>query len=477
MDYDYDVIVVGGGGAGMTAAIVAHDAGASVMILEADGKLGGATWLSGGVIYAAGTSVQRAQGIEDTPQAMFDYIMTLNAWQTRPDIIRTFAERSAEAVEWMLNLGAEYEWVVKSGVDTVPRGHCTKGGGYTIGELLKNEVGARGIETALQTRVERLLVEDGRVCGVHAAGIDLRAKAVVLTTGGLGNSPTMRAKYFPSAAQHGDIVYAVHDDAPFILGDGIKLGEQVGAEITGHDTGLVLPSAALVPKAVEAFLPPWMMLVNDAGHRFMPENSPYAVSGYLINEQPGAHAWGIFDEKTMVEGSADKRFSDPYHSGEVSQTWDEDLIRKHVGTGRIKTANSLDDLADMVGVNRLALRGTVARYNRDAHAGIDSEWEKQAPRHFPIDAAPYFAVEVRASVIGQTSAGVDIDPTTRVRDRNGLVIPGLFAAGETVGCIQGKRYSGGGMGVGNALTFGRIAGEQVAAEVLSNEPLPGLQPA
>lgn len=477
MDYDYDVIVVGGGGAGMTAALVAHEAGASVMILEADGKLGGATWLSGGVIYAAGTSVQKKLGIEDTPQAMYDYIMTLNAWQTRPDIIRTFSERSAEAVEWMVSLGAEYEWVVKSGVDTVPRGHCTKGAGFTIGELLKNEVGAKGIETALNTRVERLLFEDGRVCGVHADGVDLHAKAVVLTTGGLGNSPTMRAKYFPSAAQHGDIVYAVHDDAPFILGDGIKLGEQVGAEITGIDTGLVLPSAALVPNSVEAFLPPWMMLVNVDGHRFMPENAPYAVSGYLINEQPGARAYGIFDEKTLVEGSADKRFSDPYHTGEVSQTWDEDLIRKHVGTGRIKTADTLEEIADMCGINRLALRATAERYNADARNDVDTEWEKNAPRHFPIDEAPYFAVEVRASVIGQTSAGVDIDATTRVRDRNGATIPGLFAAGETVGCIQGKRYSGGGMGVGNALTFGRIAGEEVAKEVLANDPLPGLETA
>jgi fumarate reductase flavoprotein subunit len=477
MNYDYDVIIVGGGGAGMTAAIVAKDAGASVMILEADDKLGGATWLSGGVIYAAGTSVQKAHGIDDSPQAMFDYVMTLNAWQTRPDIIRTFAERSAEAVEWMISLGAEYEWVVKSGVDTVPRGHCTKGAGFTIGELLKNEVGARGIETALKTRVERLLVEDGRVCGVHADGVDLLAKAVILTTGGLGNSPTMRGKYFPSAAQHGDIVYAVHDDAPFILGDGIKLGEQVGAEITGIDTGLVLPSAALVPKSVEAFLPPWMMLVNDDGHRFMPENAPYAVSGYLINEQPRAHAWGIFDEKTLIEGSSDKRFSDPYHTGEVSQTWDEALIRKHVKTGRVKQADTLEALADMIGVNRHALRATAHRYNSDARNGVDTEWEKNAPKHFPIDAAPYFAVEVRASVIGQTSAGVDIDATTRVRDRNGQIIPGLFAAGETVGCIQGKRYSGGGMGVGSALTFGRISGEEVAKEVLANNPLPGREAA
>lgn len=467
MKTDYDIIVVGGGGAGMTAALFAHQAGASVMILEADKRLGGATWLSGGVVYAAGTSVQKKLGIEDNAQAMYDYIMTLNAWETRPDIVRTFAENSAESVEWLISLGAEYQWVVRSGVDTVPRGHCTVGAGITVGDLLRNEVGAKGIETALNTRVERLLLEDGRIVGVHASGMDLRAKAVIITTGGFGNSPGMRAKYFPSVAQHGDIVYAVHNDAPFILGDGIKLGEAVDAQITGIDTGLVLPSAGLVPGSVEAFLPPWCMLVNDHGRRFMPENAAYAVSGYLINAQDNAHAWAIFDEKTLVEGSADKRFSDPYHNGDTSQTWDEDLIRKHAATGKIRTAASLEELADKIGIDRFALGETTRRYNADAAEGVDREWAKIAPKYFAIDEGPYYAVEVRASVIGQTSAGLDIDTEAHVRDTRGRTIPGLYAAGETLGCVQGHRYSGGGMGVGNALTFGRIAGKSAARDVLA----------
>jgi fumarate reductase flavoprotein subunit len=462
---EYDIIIVGGGGAGMTAALFAKDAGASVIILEADKKLGGATQYSGGVVYAAGTSVQRDKGIADSPDAMMNYIMTLNAWQTRPDIIRVFSERSAQAVELLISLGAKYEWVVKSGVDTTPRGHCTVGAGDSVARALIQAVGSRGIESVPNTRVERLLVENGAVVGVHASGMDLRSKAVIITTGGFGNSPGMRAKYFPSVAQHGDVVYAVHNDAPFILGDGIKLGEAVGAQITGHDTGLMLPSAALIPNVVEAFLPPWVMVVNEQGKRFMPENSPYAVCGYRIDEQTNAHAWAIFDEKTMIEGTQDKRFSDPYHTGEVSQTWDEQLIRKHVASGRIRTAQSLDALADLIHVDRLALAETTRRYNANAHAGSDPEWEKVAPKHFPIERAPYFAIEIRASVIGQTSAGLDIDTSTRVRDTRGRAIPGLFAAGEVLGCVQGKRYSGGGMGLGNALTFGRIAGEEAAAFV------------
>ncbi|MCB5945567.1 FAD-dependent oxidoreductase [Acidocella sp. KAb 2-4] len=462
MEYDYDIIIIGGGGGGMTAALFAHAAGAKVMILEADKKLGGATQYSEGVVYAAGTSVQRAQGIEDSAQAMFDYIMTLNAWQTRPDIIRLFAERSAMTIEWLISLGAKYEWVVKSGVDTVPRGHCTVGAGAEIARLLSEAVGGQGIETVLATRVDSLIEENGAIVGVRASGAELRSKAVIITTGGFGNSPGMRAKYFPSVAQHGDIVYAVHNFAPFILGDGIKLGEAVGAAVTGHDTGLMLPSAALIPNAVEAFLPPWTMLVNDEGRRFMPENSPYAVSGYLINEQTRSHAWAIFDEKTMIEGSQDKRFSDPYHTGAESQTWDEALIRKHAATGKIKTAPTLEALADQLNIDRFALAETMRRYNEDAHAGQDSEWQKVSPKYFPLENGPFYAVEVRASVIGQTSAGLDIDTQGRVRDIHGRPLPGLYAAGEVLGCVQGKRYSGGGMGVGNALTFGRLAGEEAA---------------
>jgi fumarate reductase flavoprotein subunit len=459
---DFDIIVVGGGGAGLAAAIMARRAGASVMVLEADTKLGGATALSAAVMFASGTSVQKARGIEDTPEAMYRYLMTLAAHETDPRITRILAEQSGPALEWLISLGVEFppEYLLCSGVEEVPRGHPSLG----VAPALVNAAGAEGVEVALGTRVDRLLVEDGRVVGVEAGGEPLRAHAVVVTTGGFGNSPEMIARWYPTAAQHGDWTYAVHMDAPFILGDGITLGEQAGAAIVGRDSGLLLPTSGL-GKWIEAFLPPWIMLVNEQGRRFMNEASPYAVSGYQINAQPGAHAFAIYDSVALEEGSQDMRFADPYHSGTAMPTWEYNLLNKAAADGRIQSAATLGELAGKIGVPAEALEAAVARYNADCDAGRDGEYFKVMPTRFPVRTGPFFAREVRACVIGQTGAGLDIDDSARVLDGKGDPIPGLYAAGEVLGCAVGKRYAGGGMGICNAMVFGRLAGEKAAREI------------
>lgn len=458
---DFDVIIVGGGGAGMAAAITLRDAGVSCIVLEADKKLGGATALSAAVMYACGTSVQRARGIDnDTPEAMFEYINTLAGWETHPSILKILCERSGPALEWLIGLGVQFppDYLVCSGVEKVPRGHPSIG----LAESLISAAGGRGAEHALNTRADGLLVEHGRVVGVRAEGTELRAGAVILTTGGFGNSPEMIERLYPTAAQHGAWTYAVHFAAPFINGDGIKLGEAIGADVVGHDTGLLLPTSGF-GKFVEAFLPPWIMLVNTKGQRFMDESAPYAVSGYLINAQPQQHAYALFDEPTLVEASQDLRFADPYHSGAAMPTWEYHLIRKNIDNGKVHVAQTLAELAAMIGVDPLTLETTVARYNADCDAGIDSQYFKQTPQHFAMRTPPFYAREVRASVIGQTGAGLNINESAQVLDTHGRVIPGLYAAGETLGCVQGKRYSGGGLGICNAMVFGRLAGASAAA--------------
>ena len=416
-------------------------------------------------MYAADTSVQRVRGIEDSPQAMFDYINTLAGWETHPEILRVMCERSGPTLEWLLGLGVQFppEYLVCSGVENVPRGHPSIG----LAQTLINTAGARGVEHALGTRVESLIVEDGRVTGVRAQGTELRSKAVLIATGGFGNSAEMIRRLYPTAAQHGDWTYAVHFAAPYIVGDGIKLGEAVGAELVGHDTGLLLPTSGF-GKFVEAFLPPWLLLVNTLGKRFMDESAPYAVSGYLLNAQPQQHAYALFDEHALVEGSQDLRYSDPYHSGAAMPTWEYHLIRRNIESGKVLRADSLEELAQKIGVDVETLKTTVARYNADCDAGTDTQFFKQMPTRFALRTPPFYAREVRAAVIGQTGAGLNIKTSTQVLDTHGRVIPGLYAAGETLGCAQGRRYSGGGLGICNAMVFGKLAGERIGADVLAH---------
>jgi fumarate reductase flavoprotein subunit len=331
-----------------------------------------------------------------------------------------------------------------------------------------NAAGARGAEYALDTRVESLLVEKDRVVGVSAAGTELRGGAVIITTGGFGNSPEMIERLFPTAARHGDWTYAVHFAAPFILGDGVRLAERVGADIVGRDTGLLLPTSGL-GKFVEAFLPPWIMLVNTRGQRFMDESAPYAVSGYLLNAQPEQRAYALFDEPTLVEGSQDMRFADPYHSGAAMPTWEYNLLRKGIASGKVVKADSIEQLANHIGIDPKSLTASIEQYNADCDRDQDSAFFKKTERFFPMRVAPFYAREVRASVIGQTGAGLNVNERAQVLDAQGHVIPGLYAAGEVLGCACGKRYSGGGMGIANAVVFGRIAGQQASREALQNK--------
>lgn len=464
---DYDVIVIGGGGGGLAAALEARRAGASVVILEADKHLGGATASSGGVFYACGTSIQREAGIDnDRPQDVYDYLMTLNQWDARPDLIRFYAERCGPTLEWLRDMGAVFSprWLVRSGVDAVPRGHSCEGAGQGIADALINAVGAAGIEVVLDCRVQSLIQEDGRVVGVRAQDTELYAPSVIVTTGGFGNSPEMIQKYYPSAWHEG-WTWAVHRNNPFILGDGITLGEAVGAGIVGHDTGLTLPTSGFW-QALEPWLPPWIMVVNQRGERFMSELSPYTVCGYLIEKQPERRAWAIFDDRALVEASMDIRYLDPYNAGINIPTWEEPTIRDQVAKGRVKVSDALEGLAALVGIDGETLVRSVEIYNEDSDRGEDVHFHKNAPKLFPIRSGPFYAVEIRSAIIGNTAAGLDIDIGTRVLDQHKRPISGLYAAGEVLGCFQGARYGGGGLAVGNAIVFGREAGVQGAAHAL-----------
>jgi fumarate reductase flavoprotein subunit len=442
--------------------------GASVMILEADTKLGGATALAGGVVYAAGTRVQRSAGIQDSTEAMFQYMMSLNQWSIRPALARIMCESGASIIDWLIELGNDFPpgAIVESGVGGCPRGHQSVGAGLGIVQSLVNDIGAKGVEVALKSQVSGLIVETGRVCGVRADGTELSSKAVIVTTGGFGNSPEMIKRLWPTAAAHGSRVYSFYEPVPFNRGDGIKLAEGAGAHVTGIDNGLLVCSPNLV-RDLEAFLPDWAMVVNRDGRRFIPEDASYAVSGYLVNEQPEMRCFAIFDEPALAEACADENVVKHYINDPGSGSWRVNVIREHVKTGKVKSADSIEELARRADICVDGLRASLERYNRHADEGEDPEFFKKTRKMYAFRTPPYYAIEIRASTIVSCHAGLEIDNNGRVLAANGRAIPGLYAGGEVLGCTMGRRYIGGGIGIANALTFGRLAGLSAAQDIHS----------
>jgi fumarate reductase flavoprotein subunit len=459
-----DVLVVGGGGSGMAAAIAAADAGASVIVLEAGKKAGGSTALSAGVFYAAGTSVQRAAGIEDDADRMFHYYMTLNQWTLEPWLIRRFCDQSAPVLEWLIGLGVEYppELLYLSGVDDTPRGHQTPGGGMVLFERLLGAADARGVQVHCDVRVDELLVEDGKVVGVVAQGAEMRAGAVIVTTGGLGSNWGLMEEYYPKAIVHGP-EHSFFFGAQTVRGDGHIMGRNIGAAIVGKNRG----SLNITPgfsRDVAAFFPSWLVMVNAEGRRFMDETIAYAVSGDFVYMQTGHRCFGIFDEAARLAAGNRHPLFDRVGVGDYA--FSSDRLLQEAQNGKVKVADSLEELAALTGIHAAALVGTADAYNEDVALGEDRRFGKKGTL-MPISTGPFYAVEILPSSWGNTGAGLRVDPDGHVISTSERIIEGLYAGGEATGGIFGDRYIGGGNAIAHAIIFGKIAGESAAQYVKS----------
>ncbi|MGW0488303.1 FAD-dependent oxidoreductase [Streptomyces olivaceus] len=463
-----DVIVVGGGGAGLAAAVAAAEQGAQVLLFESERELGGSTQLSAGLFTAAGTGVQRGLGIEDTAERHFQHYMDLNQWQLKPGLIRAFCAAAGPTLEWMLGLGLDVPAAVspdahtpglcRAGVEDVWRGHVPRDQGYGLVQVLDRARRERGVEAVLNTRVERLLFEEGRVAGVVADGIEVRAGAVVVASGGFAQDPGLLDRYYPEAHEAGDSLFVVA--APGSRGDHFAFAEQTGASLTGHGWGLMLPTAYFqrYHHWQAGFPPKSRVYVNGTGRRFMDEDASYAVSTGIILAQDGP-VWAVFDEKARLglpTGYAD---------------WTPERVAEEVRAGRTLSAATLTELAAAMDVPSDALSATVTRWNaRLAASGADPDFlredslaAKGSPQPpAPIAAGPYYAARVLPAELVCTHTGLEIDHDAAVLDRTGTPVPGLFAAGEAGGGVLGMRYVGGGNAVANALTMGRVAGRNAA---------------
>lgn len=444
----YDVVVVGSGGAGLAAAIQAHDEGASVLIVEKMPTIGGNTIKASAGMNAAETRFQRVKGIEDSKALFYAETLKGGGNKNNPELLQRFVENAPEAIEWLARRGIMLNDITTTGGMSIDRTHRPRDGsavgGYLIGGLLRNVV-KRGIDVMLDTSVEEILSEGGEVSGVRLLtdeqeSLTVQAKSVIVATGGFSANSAMVVKYRPELA---GFVTTNHKGA---TGGGIALLERVGAgtvdmgEIQIHPT-VEQSTSYLISESIRGG---GAILVSQQGSRFYNEMSTRDKVSAAIIALPEHAAYIVFDEHVRAKNKA----ADEY-----------------IAKGLVTSASTPQQLAAALGIDEAAFLATLARYNGFVEKQHDDDFGRTTALRAPINEGPFHAIRI-APGVHHTMGGVTINTRTEVLNAQQQVIPGAFAAGEVVGGIHGGNRIGGNA-VADIIIFGTLAGHQAAARARS----------
>ena len=442
---DYDVVVIGAGGAGMTAAIEAHDAGAKVLVLEKAAMTGGNTSRATGGMNAAETPEQAKDGIEDSIQLFIDDTMKGGKNINDEALVRTMAEQSAEGIEWLHTIGADLTSVGLFGGASVKRIHRpvnAEGKTISVGSYLvpifTDNLKTRGVEILYETPATELIVDGGKVVGVKANGekeYTINAKAVIIATGGFGANSEMVVGYQPSLDGF------MSTNAATITGDGIKMAEAIGAATVDMEQIQIHPTveANTAGLITEGLRGDGAILVNQGGKRFVNELLTRDVVSAAEIAQEGSYSWLIVDQ-AMVDKSA--------------------VIQGYITKGYTTSGNTYEELAKALNMDEATFADTMNKWNSYCANKNDPDFQREGMEN-DLSTAPYYAIKVTAGV-HHTMGGLKIDTETHVLNTNGQVIEGLYAAGEVTGGVHGANRLGGNA-VADIVVFGRIAGQEAAA--------------
>ena len=493
VSYDADVVVIGAGGAGMTAAMTAADAGQKVVILESQAMVGGNSARATGGMNAAKTVYQdenefdQAAGVEKTlataaekyadnetitalaktvseqwaayqanPTGYFDSVelMELDTMVggkgiNNPELVKTLCEGTADAIDWLDENGITLHNVSSFGGASVKRihrpvneeGKVVSVGAYMI-PLLQENCEKRGIDIdiVLNTTVDTILTDaNGAAVGVSGTDKDgntvvVNAKSVILATGGFGANLDMVTQYKPELAGF------MTTNAAGAQGQGIEMATAIGAGTVDMDQIQIHPTveantAALITEGLRG---DGAILVNANGERFIDEVGTRDVVSAAEIAQPGSYSWLIVDQ-AMVDASS--------------------VIQGYIKKGYTKTGATYEELAKELDVDPATFANTMETWNGYVEAKNDPDFGRTSFAN-PLNNGPYYAIKVTAGV-HHTMGGVTINSATEVLKKDGTVIPGLFAAGEVTGGVHGANRLGG-TAVADFVVFGRIAGESAA---------------
>lgn len=460
-----EIVVIGGGGAGLAAAVRANQLGSKVLVLEKMGKVGGNTILAGGALNAVNDRSEQAIAYNDSVEWHYTQTLSGGDYQGDPLLVHTLVSNAWDGVQWLMDLGMEFQDET-AGLFTVtgglwPRAHKpVEPLGTGFFKTYMNYIDSHdNVDVMLNTCATEILVdENGKACGVVATGetgntVTVKAsKGVVVATGGFAANVELRSAYNTQWADLGDSIKSTNHAGA--TGDGIKMLQKLGADFVQMGNIQLLPLGDPVTGSLSGNIEhdvETRIYINKEGNRFVNEGGRRDDMTNALFAQTDAYMWVVMD-------------SDTYPTGDERNNFGE-TANQLVEAGRAVKADTLEELAEKMNVPADTLIAAVTEFNRHAEggdlAGTPDEFGRTLYKT-PIDTAPFYAA-ARIPTVHHTMGGVRINVNAQVLDENGNVIPGLYAAGEVTGGIHGANRLG-----GNALTdtvvFGRIAGESAHYE-------------
>lgn len=444
-DTQTDVVVIGAGGTGLSAAIEASAHGAGVIVLEKREFIGGNTNSSTGGINGAETSFQKALGIEDSKELFYEDIMKGGHYLNDPALVQTLVDNAPSTLDWIAQMGADLTDVGLMGGSSVKRTHRPKGGlaiGPHLIKVLYDEAVAGGVNIRTGNTVKDVLMSsDGEACGVRVSqngGPDytIKAGAVIIATGGFGANLSMVSSYCPQLSGFATVN---HKGA---TGDAFSWVEKFGAELYQMDMIQTHPTVDVRNSLMitEAVRGNGAILLNRDGKRFVNEMDTRDVVSEAILSQEKGTAFLFFDQTVRESLSA---------------------IENYQKLGLLVQSPDLAGIASKTGLDGEALTRSLERYNVFQSSGEDEDYHRSGVQMpVPLSRAPYYVVEVKPA-IHHTMGGIHIDSKARVIDMEGHPVEGLFACGEVTGGVHGGNRLGGN-GVADIVVFGRIAGREAS---------------
>jgi len=456
-DREADVVIVGTGYSGLAAAIEAFDAGSSVIVLEKAPIIGGNSIIASGGYNAVDPERQKKQGIEDSTDQHFRHTIAGGDYRADPEKVRYMVENALDGVHWLEKLGVQFEPTVYTIVGSLfPRSHdpINHGRGGAIIKVLKAQVDKRKIPILLNTKLTGIVREKPLAGAVQGVEVESRGKklyfkakrAVILATGGFGADVKMRSKYDPRLDAE-----VPTTNVPTATGEGITYAEDEGADVIGMDFIQLLIACNYYTKHYGSIMNLGVdhaVFVNLKGERFVSEDARRDVMAAGVLAQPKKVLLWVADDR------CGKRF-------------DEATTAEILKDGYSFKADTLEELAkilkekfDMPPETFLA---TIKKYNEDVKKGEDTQFHKQLTNLKPIEKGPFFASPTQAGV-HHTMGGLRTKGTTgQVLDREGNLIPKLYAAGEITGGVHGTNRLGGNATT-DCIVNGRACGKNAAAE-------------